>query len=281
MNAALLTLALLPKVHVHAAGEAGFYANAYLVEGDHGVVAVDAPLTVSEAKSFRKELDALGKPLLGVLVTHAHPDHVNGIGILVDGTKDVPVVALDGVVKQLKAIDEPKRAYWTPIYKSEYPAKTTFPNRIVAADEPVVFDGMTFHALDLGRGESESETVWTLNEQAFVGDLLMNHVHAWVAEGHTGDWLAALERAEVALVKAKVIYPGHGAVGTVADLAWQRRYLETYRAAIRSIVKGPDALDDAKKKSLTEKLEAFLPRAKLAILVGMGADSVAAELAKK
>jgi glyoxylase-like metal-dependent hydrolase (beta-lactamase superfamily II) len=50
--------------------------NAYLVETDNGVVAVDSLLTVTESRAMRAALERLGKPLLAVLLTHSHPDPI-------------------------------------------------------------------------------------------------------------------------------------------------------------------------------------------------------------
>ena len=52
-------------VHLHASGEGGIFANAYLVETPNGVVAIDGTLTVTESRAFRARVDALKKPLLG------------------------------------------------------------------------------------------------------------------------------------------------------------------------------------------------------------------------
>src|SRR5215813_12689568 len=80
------------RVHAHACGEDGIFVNAYLVETDAGVIAVDATLTVWTGRAFRARVDALGKPLLGALVTHPHPDHVAGLAELItDG--DTPIFA--------------------------------------------------------------------------------------------------------------------------------------------------------------------------------------------
>jgi glyoxylase-like metal-dependent hydrolase (beta-lactamase superfamily II) len=40
-------------------------------------------------------VDELGKPLLGVVITHAHPDHYGGLVALVRDL-DVPVFATSG-----------------------------------------------------------------------------------------------------------------------------------------------------------------------------------------
>jgi glyoxylase-like metal-dependent hydrolase (beta-lactamase superfamily II) len=276
---AALTLAAAPVVHVHASGDPAFRANAYLVETPKGVVAVDATFSVSEAKKLRAELDALKKPLLAVLITHAHPDHVNGAGILTAGTK-AKIVALAPVDKTLRAIDAPKRAYWKPIFKDEYPDSTAFPTQIAKDGETLTFDGVSFTARDVGQGESDSETVWVLGgEAAFVGDLVMNRVHPWLAEGHSAAWLASLDKAQAALKGVATVYPGHGEKGTLETLAWQKRYLEQYRAAVRELSGGKATLTDAQKKDLAAKMEQVLPGGPLAMLVGMSADAVAGELA--
>src|SRR3954451_9529665 len=96
-----------PRVHAHASGESGIFANAYLIETAHGVVAVDALLTESESRALRAQLDALGKPLLAVLLTHGHPDHYNGVTRLVGGTP-VPIVATPGVAEIIRRDDAAK-----------------------------------------------------------------------------------------------------------------------------------------------------------------------------
>jgi hypothetical protein len=40
-------------IHRYAAGPAGAFVNAYLVEGETGVVAVDGTLTVSDGRALR------------------------------------------------------------------------------------------------------------------------------------------------------------------------------------------------------------------------------------
>src|SRR4051794_30496543 len=102
-------------IHTHACGEGGIFVNAYLVETSNGVVAVDATLSESESRGLRAELEALGKPLLAVLVTHPHPDHVAGITNLVAG--DSPrIIATEPVLELMRRLEEPKRKQWTPVY---------------------------------------------------------------------------------------------------------------------------------------------------------------------
>jgi glyoxylase-like metal-dependent hydrolase (beta-lactamase superfamily II) len=65
-------------IHTYTAAEGGLFVNSYLLETPAGVVVVDTNLLVSDITALKARLAALHKPLLGVFITHAHPDHFNG-----------------------------------------------------------------------------------------------------------------------------------------------------------------------------------------------------------
>src|SRR4051794_19320785 len=102
-------------VHRHRSEEAGTPVNAYLVEGADGVVAVDATLTAPGGRALRSRADALGKPLLGVVITHAHPDHYGGLVELVAGL-DVPVYSTALVGDVIRRDDPVKEAILRPVF---------------------------------------------------------------------------------------------------------------------------------------------------------------------
>ncbi|MGH2617652.1 MAG: MBL fold metallo-hydrolase, partial [Thermomicrobiales bacterium] len=120
----------IPTIHTHASGEGGIFANAYLVETADGVVAIDSLLTRGESRALRAEIEALGKPLLAVLITHAHPDHVAGLTELV-GERDVPMLAVQAVVDEMRATEAAKHAQWQAMFGEEWISRWTYPNRIV------------------------------------------------------------------------------------------------------------------------------------------------------
>jgi glyoxylase-like metal-dependent hydrolase (beta-lactamase superfamily II) len=269
-----------PIVHTYRSGETGLFVNSYLVEGADGVVAIDAPLLLSDGRAFRARHEALKKPLLGVLVTHPHPDHYNTIGELLAG-EDVPVIAHGDVDREIRAKDDAKRAQWRPMFGDEWPAGATFPNRTVADEESVELGDLRFTAWDFGRCESESETIWLLGDgdTAFVGDLAFNGTHAYLADGHTEAWLEAIDRAEHVLAGVRTLHFGHGAPGTPAVFAEQRRYLLMVREAIERITGGRAQLSEDEANRVVSLMERYLPGAPLSWLVGAGASAVAAELA--
>jgi glyoxylase-like metal-dependent hydrolase (beta-lactamase superfamily II) len=271
-----------PVIHAHMAGEMGARSNAYLVETEHGVIAVDALLTVSEARALRSTLDALGKPLLAVLLTHGHPDHYGGLGVLI-GQADVPVAATRAVDQALRADRAGKEERLRAALGDEWPGTPVYPNRLLTDGDSLAVDGLTCTVHDLGPGESNADSYWTVRPGAavFVGDVALNQVHAYLVDGHSGPWLASLARLETALPAEAVLYPGHGAAGGLDLLAWQRGYVETYREAVQTLAQGRPALSGAEKRALSERMEAFLPSDRLQRFIVQSADAVAAELANE
>jgi glyoxylase-like metal-dependent hydrolase (beta-lactamase superfamily II) len=271
-----------PTIHQVQASPGGILVNAYLVESATGVVAIDSALTVSDAKVLRQRLDALGKPLRAVLLTHGHPDHYNGVGILTAGFEGVPVIATADVAHVIEESDAAKEKQWKPMFGAEWPEHRAFPNRTARDGEDFTFDGLRFTVHALGQGESHADSYWVLDADgghAFIGDTVLAGVHAYVTDGHTTRWLANLERLERELENVAKLHPGHGAPGGRELLGWQRDYLNAYRAQVESLRAGRGTLTEEGKQALTAEMKRRYPTAGLEFLIGLGADPVAAELA--
>jgi len=270
-------------VHVHACGEDAIFVNAFLIETQNGVVAVDGTLTVSSGRSLRDRLASLNKPLLGVLVTHPHPDHVAGLAELVTND-EVPIVATQPVLDLMRRLEEPKRKQWGPVYGAEWVQQWRYPNRILEDGATIAFDGVTYQVHDMGfGGDSEANSIYTLSDPvrtAFLSDLVFNGVHSYLADGGVLAWLANLERVDELCLGMREVFPGHGPAGAPAELvAKQRAYLLSYARAVKELAHGKRTLSDAEKQTLTERMSAAMPGAGLSFLVGMSADAVATELA--
>jgi glyoxylase-like metal-dependent hydrolase (beta-lactamase superfamily II) len=272
-----------PIVHTYRAAESGLYVNSYLVEGESGVVAVDTGLLVSDIEALRARLRALHKPLLAILVTHAHPDHFNGVlGLVKD--KEVPVYAATSVGRVIEEIADAKRAQWSAVYGAEWPAETYYPNSLLRDGARVQIDEMSFTVREAGPAESHADSYLLMEASgratvAFTGDLAFHGTHAYTADGHSGAWLAALDVLAGELAGTGILYPGHGNPTGPEVLADQRRYLLYYRELIRRLSGGQPELSEAAKAELSTAMQAFLPAAPLTWMIDLGADAVAAELA--
>jgi glyoxylase-like metal-dependent hydrolase (beta-lactamase superfamily II) len=269
-------------VHAHASGEGGIFVNAFLVETRSGVVAIDSTLTESESRAFRRELEGLGKPLLAVLVTHPHPDHVAGLTNRV-GTEDTRIVATRAVVELMRALQEPKRKQWTPVYGEEWVQRWTYPNLVVESGQTLSFDGVTYSVLDLGPGgDSDANSVWFVespSRTAFLGDMVFAGTHSYLADGHVLAWLANLSRLEHLCQGMELAFPGHGAPDAPARLLGrQRDYLLRFVAEVKELAAGEARLPEPAKKELEVRMTAHARGAGLTFLISLGADAVAREL---
>ena len=116
---------------------------------------------------------------------------------------------------------------------------------------------------------------------AFVGDLVFNDFHPYIADNHISEWLENIEKARGILSNVTIIYPGHGKSGSIDLLDAQKKYLLAYSEAVRDLSDGQPTLTEDAKKELTARMEQFLPGASLSFLIVDSANPLAAELAKK
>lgn len=270
-----------PIIHQHVGAPSDALANAYLVETGSGVIGIDGTMTTAEGRRLRARLDAIGKPLLAVLVTHPHPDHYGGIAELIVGDS-VPVLAT-AAVDQIIRRDDAAKAAALDRAAIVWPERRVFASRTFQDGESVVLDDLTFTAHDVGVGESHADAYWTMvaggQTAVFAGDIVVNAMHAFTADGHTEEWLANLDRLRVSIPGTARIYPGHGAPGGRELIDWTAAYLSEYRQQVRQLSAGARALSELQKGELARRMAVYLPGNRLAPFVVRGADAVAAELA--
>jgi len=271
------------SLYAYTAGETGLFANSYLLETGTGVVVVDTNLLVSDIAALRARVEALGKPLVAVFVTHPHPDHFNGVFELTRDL-DVPVYATAAVAKTIREIADAKRAQWGPVYGDQWPAETAYPTVELGDGERIDIGGLEVTAHDVGPGESHADSYLIVDSlggrpAAFIGDVAFHRTHPYTADGHSGAWLATLDRLAHTLADVPLLLPGHGPAAGPELLADQRRYLLFYREVVRRLANGGPALTEPAKAQLEAELRRFQPDAPLTWMIQLGADAVAAELA--
>jgi glyoxylase-like metal-dependent hydrolase (beta-lactamase superfamily II) len=271
------------QVTVHRFEASLFPVNAYLVETGTGVVVIDATLGVSDARALRARVDALKKPLAAVVITHSHPDHYGGVTSLLDGTT-VPIYAVAGVDDVIRRDDAAKEQILRPMFGDEWALARTFPNRIVRGSERVAIADAVFTVTDLGPGESPHDSVWRLESdgapQAFVGDLVYSHMHAFLADGFFDHWLANLERAKRELPADTTLFMGHGQPVVGLDiLQWQTTYIQRFLDVLRAAVERDGLQGDPLADAVTAAMKVFLPSDDLLFLMRLSVEPMRARLA--
>jgi glyoxylase-like metal-dependent hydrolase (beta-lactamase superfamily II) len=270
-------------VSVHRFEASLFPVNAYLVETRTSVVVVDATLGVSDGRNLRSRVEALGKPLAAIIVTHSHPDHYGGVSSLLDGA-DVPVYAVAGVNEVIRRDDATKEQILRPMFGDEWPAARTFPSRIVKDGERVAIADAVFTVTDLGPGESPHDSLWRLEgdgpPQVFVGDLVYSHMHPFLGDGFFDRWLINLERSTRELPGDAKILMGHGQpVSGHAILRWQTSYIRWFLEVLRSAVEHAGLQGEALADAVTARMKEFLPNDDLLFLMRLSIEPMRDRLA--
>lgn len=273
-----------PIIHRHAGGEQDVLANAYLIETERGVIAVDATMTIAESERLRAELEALHKPLLAVLITHGHPDHYGGVTGLVKND-NIPIVSSQEVDRIIRR-DDAAKGQALKAAGIQWAETRTFPNVTLKSGKHVTYGGLRFTVYDAGEGESHADSYWVMDgpqRVAFVGDLAVNHVHAFLADGHSEAWLRKLPglKAKLQTLGVEKVYPGHGDPGGLELFDWTQKYIERYRTTVNELAAGQPRLTPEQKVELSRRMALFMPENRVPQFVTRSADPVAAELVKE
>jgi glyoxylase-like metal-dependent hydrolase (beta-lactamase superfamily II) len=259
--------------------QAGLLSNTHLIDAPEGIIVVDPPMLLSDARTVRERVEQLGRPLAAIIYTHPHPDHVNG-GTEIRGSLEVPVYATPDTDRVSRSIDGPKREFWRPVYHDDYPSTTTFATVLVKDGSTINVAGVPFEVYDIGPGECETASLWISDDVAFVGDLVYSHTHPWLFEARTETWLNQLVNVRP-LLEGKNLFVGHGPTGGIDLLDDQSEYIRTYQKAAIELASSDGTLTDSAKEALRERMTQHWANAPLEDLITMSADPVAAELARR
>jgi glyoxylase-like metal-dependent hydrolase (beta-lactamase superfamily II) len=267
----------LPLVHRHGATTLGTPVNAYIIESPTDLVLVDSTLFVSDGRALRERLDALGKPLAAVVVTHAHPDHYGALVEVLRGREGTPVLATQGVRDAIVRDDATKEQILRPMFGDEWARERAFPDTVVQDGSVHCFGALELRVTDLGPGESPHDSIWALNDTTiFSADVAYDNTHCYLADGFHAPWLTNMERLKRELPAGATLHPGHGEPCGLEVLDRQRAYIETMLAAVAE-----QDWSDAERATaaVTARMREHLPTEVLAFLMELSVAPLAAAYA--
>lgn len=221
---------------MNAANE-GAIANLGLVIGDDGVAVIDTGGSVREGRRLIDSIRQLtSKPVLYVINTHGHPDHIFGNAAF-------PPSAVFVGNHNLSQDMAERGSYYLSSFR---PSMGTLLDEVKIVPPSATVDDQL--QLDLGHRvltlrawrASHSDSDLTVFDEStgilFAGDLVfMRHVP--VLDGGIRGWLKTID--ELAKLPAKSVVPGHGPASAPwpAALDPERIYLERLQSDCRDLIK--------------------------------------------
>jgi glyoxylase-like metal-dependent hydrolase (beta-lactamase superfamily II) len=229
----------------------GFLVNSTLVSGAHDAILIDAQFVLSDAKRLVAEIKATNKHLTTVYVTHFHPDHYFGFGVLKEAFPDAKLVALPATVKEIESTALAKVKQWQPMFKDNIPLKPIVPEPMQRST--LLLEGQKLEILGEQQGDTpDGSFVYIPSLSAVVcGDIVYSGVFPWTAESTAEQrkaWLKTLDR--IAALDPKVVVAGHQRPedGTApSSLVFMKSYLKSYDEVLASSKTATDA--EAKLKA--------------------------------
>ncbi|MDB6442729.1 MULTISPECIES: quinoprotein relay system zinc metallohydrolase 1 [Pseudomonas] len=206
-----------------AKGNGGNIVNTGFIVTDAGVVVIDTGPSRRYGEAFRRAIAATtDKPVIRVLLTHHHPDHVLGN----QAFTDVPIAALAGTGELLRQQGDAmaENMYrlvgdWMRGTEVVLPTQVLEPGRLVVGDHSLRLLQLAGHTgADLAILD---ETTGVL----FAGDLVF-YERALTTPNSPGleVWLKDLDTLQA--LPWKLLVPGHGPVaGDLRPFAQMRDYL--------------------------------------------------------
>jgi glyoxylase-like metal-dependent hydrolase (beta-lactamase superfamily II) len=221
----------------------GSGANIIVLSGDRGKFLVDAGISVSEAK-VKSALNAISPtPVVYVVNTHWHWDHTDGNGWM--HQSGATIIAHRNTLKHLSQATHVDDWNWT---MPPVPAGAR-PTILVDDSTTFIFAGDTIDVEHNGLGHTDGD-VWVYFEKADVlalGDTFWNGNYPFIDNQDGGNINGAIKWADKAIERTTdktIVIPGHGPVGSRAQLIEFRDMLVTVRDNVAALKRQGKSLDE-------------------------------------
>jgi glyoxylase-like metal-dependent hydrolase (beta-lactamase superfamily II) len=242
----------------------GFISNAGFIVTDDGVIVFDALGTPSLAALFLTKIRSItDKPILKVIMSHYHADHIYGLQVFKE--QGAQIIAPKGAMDYLSSPAAVERIEERRFSLEPWVNEST---RLVSPD--VILDkamsfshgGITFILDILGTAHSDGDLTLFIEPDRvlFSGDIIFEGRVPYLGDSNTKTWLETLTKMEVGQIAALI--PGHGPAAKNPNQAITatRKYLAKIRSVMREAVANLDDFAETYDKtdwSEFEHLPAF------------------------
>ena len=227
----------------------GFVSNAGVIVTDEGVVVFDTLGTASLAALLLKKIRAVtDKPIVRVISSHYHADHIYGLQVFEDEGAEIWAPA--GAEAYLRSENARERLAERRFSLSPWVNEKTRlvePDRYLTEQAGFELGGVRFTVTPVGAAHSDGDlTLYVEPDRVlFSGDIIFEGRVPFLGDANSGHWLEVLQRMESKRLVALV--PGHGSMASDPNkaVAQTRRYLAFLREKMGAAVADFISFDEA------------------------------------
>ena len=215
---------------IYFSDENGFEVASVIVMGKKDAVLLDAQWTLSNAHRVIAEVLETGRNLTTIYLTHAHPDHYFGAGVIAQAFPNARVVAIPSEADIINKQFFGKVEHWEGIMGAQNVCRVET-NVESLKDDYFELEGQRLEIISKVMGDMRYNTmVWIPSIKTLYGsDVLFNQAHPFTCEltqEEREQWIADVDKIEK--MGAEVIIPGHQKPGMQFDgssLDFTREYI--------------------------------------------------------
>lgn len=225
---------------VYTGSAAALSPSSVLVLGEREAVLIDGQWMISDGEKLADMIDASGRTLKAVLITHAHPDHYMGLGAIKKRFPKAKILARKNVRDEIAFEFPAKRLHWQEMFHSELPVQAIIPE--VFNGKSITLEGHAIQFIDLPPAETIHATAFYISSMKVLiaGDLIFSKTHSYFADlNNPAAWIEALLFAR-SVGPIDIIYPGHGPTGGVELVDDAIDYIKVYQEVAKPGVRIAD-----------------------------------------
>ncbi|MGO3984481.1 MBL fold metallo-hydrolase [Pseudomonas sp. SAS7] len=199
------------QLDVYNPGHAAIFpVSSVIVSGEHDAVLVDAQFGKAQAQQLVQRLQAGGKRLTTIYISHGDPDYYFGLDTLTQAFPDAKVLASASTVAHIRQTMDAKLAYWGPQMGADKPERLVVPQ--VLEGQRLTLEGQALEVVGLDGPQPDRSFVWIPSIKAVVGGVVVaENIHVWMADTQSArshaDWLGTL--AHIEALGPRTVIPGH------------------------------------------------------------------------
>jgi glyoxylase-like metal-dependent hydrolase (beta-lactamase superfamily II) len=210
--------------------EEAFEVASVIVTGKTDAVLIDAQWTLSSVHRLIAEIIETGKKLKTVYLTHAHPDHYFGAGVLAQAFPEARVLAIPSEADLMNSQFFGKLEIWEKTIGGHNLCRVSCHVESLMEDH-LDLEGQRLEIITKVVGDMAYNTmVWIpCIKTLYASDVLFNQAHPFTCEitpPERQQWVREIDR--IMAMGAEVIIPGHAKPGMPFDKSsceFTRQYL--------------------------------------------------------